>query len=251
MNRHTVSVALLWLALTALGELLVLRVGLFPVAAADEAVMVDRAFRVLMVLGVPVFAFVVATLGYSVLRFRSRGQPTEDGPPVHIHRPWVVFWFAWTTALTLVVIIHPGFTGLREIRSHAARPVDLTVQVQGGRWFWMVTYPEQRVTTVKELVLPVGRHVRFDVTATDVLHSFWIPAFRMKIDAVPGMVTTVSATPTQTGSFAEDAQFRLQCAELCGLNHADMTVPVRVVTESEFQAWVAAQARQTRTVGAR
>ncbi len=246
MNKDTVRVFLLWLALTALGELLVLRLNLFPLAAADEAVIVDRAFRTLLVLAVPVFVFVLVTLGYSVLRFRSRGQPEQDGPPVRIHKPWEVFWLVWTTALTLLVIVHPGITGMRELHMKAAEPVDLVVKAEGGRWFWRVTYPELGVTTTDEIVLPVGKHVRFDVSAMDVLHSFWIPAFRIKIDAVPGMVTRIDATPTQLGSFNEDAQMRLQCAELCGLAHAQMTVPLRVVSQAEFEAWIATQSRQAR-----
>ncbi|MBI4235882.1 MAG: cytochrome c oxidase subunit II [Chloroflexi bacterium] len=249
MNRHTVTVFFLWFVLTALGEFVILGTNLFryPVVAAEEATMVDAAFRFLTVLAVPVPAFVLSVMAYSVLRFRSSG-PDQDGPPVHIHRPWVAFWFTWTTGLTLFVIVFPGITGLLDIRHNAAKPVDLVVKAEGSRWFWKVTYPEQGVTTMDELVLPAGKHVRFDVTATDVLHSFWIPAFRMKIDAVPGMVTTVHATTTKTGSFTEDPQFRLQCAELCGLAHNIMRVPVRVVSDEEFAVWVAAQrARQARS----
>ncbi|MBI4307184.1 MAG: cytochrome c oxidase subunit II [Chloroflexi bacterium] len=249
MNRHTATVFFLWFALTAVGEFVILGTDLFryPVAAAEEATVVDEAFLFLTVLAVPVPAFVLSVLAYSVLRFRSRG-PEQDGPPVHINRSWTVFWLSWTTGLTLFVIIFPGITGLLEIRHHGAGPVDLVVQAEGSRWVWKMTYPKEGVTSREELVLPVGKHVRFDVTATDVLHSFWVPAFRVKIDAVPGMVTTVHATPTKTGSFLEEPQFRLQCAELCGLAHNIMRVPVRVVSEEEFAAWVAAQrARQARS----
>lgn len=247
MNRDTVVVFFLWFVLTALGEFVILGTDLFgyPVAAAEQATTVDAAFRLLTVLAVPIPAFVLSVLAYSVLRFRSRG-PDQDGPPVHIHRSWAVFWIVWTTGLTLFVIGFPGISGLLEIRDAAAKPVDLVVQAEGSRWFWKVTYPEQGVTTKDEMVLPVGKHVRFEVTATDVLHSLWIPGFRMKIDAVPGMVTTVSATPTKTGNYAEDPQFRLQCAEMCGLAHGLMTMPVRVVSEGEFKAWAAQQARQAR-----
>lgn len=248
MNRDTIAAFILWAAMTAAGEFLVIGTDLFhyPLAAADEALMVDRAFLTLTIMAVPVFTFVVSVLVYSMLRFRSSG-PTQDGPPVFIHRPWVRFWFVWTASLTVLVIIFPGITGIRELRHHATdRPVDLVVEVQGTRWFWTVTYPEQGVTTKEELVLPVGQNVRFDVTAVDVLHAFWVPAFRMKIDAVPGMVTHVSATPNEIGDFSQDPQMRLQCAELCGVAHNAMQLPVRVVTEAEFETWVAQQVRQAR-----
>ena len=113
------------------------------------------------------------------------------------------------------------------------------MQVEASRFLWKLTYPEQNVTSFTELVLPLGKHVRFEITSTDALHSFWIPAFRGKIDAVPGLLTTVYATPERTGSFDDDMNFRLQCAELCGVAHGAMTVPVRVVEQGEFDAWVA------------
>ena len=91
-------------------------------------------------------------------------------------------------------------------------------------------------------MLPLGAHVRFDITAKRVLHSFWIPAFRMKIDAVPGMTTVINVRPTELGDYKDDINFRVQCAELCGVSHGTMTMPVRVVTQLEFEAW--ARARQ-------
>jgi cytochrome c oxidase subunit 2 len=93
-----------------------------------------------------------------------------------------------------------------------------------------------------EMVLPADRRVKFEVTATDVLHAFWVPAFRMKIDAVPGGVTTTYATPNVTGGRDDDIGFRLVCAELCGTGHSVMAMPVRVVEPDEFEAWVAEKA---------
>jgi len=139
------------------------------------------------------------------------------------------------------MIIHPGITGLRELRAHANEPPDLLVQVKGARWFWMVTYPEYGVVATKELVLPVGERVHFEVSSIDVLHSFWIPAFRTKIDAVPGKITKTYVTPDVVGSYDDDVNVRIQCAELCGLGHNLMRLPVRVVTQEEFQVWIAAQ----------
>lgn len=91
-------------------------------------------------------------------------------------------------------------------------------------------------------MLPVNRSVRFEITSLDVLHSFWVPGFLMKIDAVPGRTTLMSLTPTRTGSFQTDPNLRVQCAELCGIAHARMRIPVRVVSDEEFDDWVAEQA---------
>ncbi len=237
--------AAIWLVLTAVGEVLILAWDFFPVSAAKEAKVVDDAFLLLVQLAIPVLAFVVATLGYSLLRFRRAGEPTTDGPPSRTHGKWIGFWFAWTTALTVAVIIHPGFSGLGDLRASADDEPDLVVNVTGQQWVWLFEYPDLGVSTVNQLVLPVNKLVRFNVTARpdDVLHSFWIPAFRVKIDAVPGLVTETYATPTETGEFDHDVNFRVQCAELCGTGHANMFARVRVVEQSEFDEWVAQSAR--------
>lgn len=239
LSKDFLLVAILWVLLSLVLELLIVPWDLFPLAAAEEAAIVDGAFKRLMALGAPVFALVVVTVLYSMLRFRQRGEPTEDGPAIHGPRSIILAWLAVTTGLTILMIITPGITGLRELRAHASEAPDLVVQAQGGRWFWKVTYPEYGVSSIKELVLPIGKRARFEVSATDVLHSFWVPAFRVKIDAVPGMITTTYATPDTLGSYDDDASMRVQCAELCGLGHSVMRLPVRVVTEDEFKAWIA------------
>lgn len=238
MNRHLVYAGILWVVLTAVGEVAALA-DIYPVKASDEADLSDSAFRFLMFLGVPVFTMVVAVLVYSMLRFRVAGEPTEDGPPVRGILGVERAWLAITGGLALLVIVYPGLTGLAELRED--KPIDLVVQVEGVQWAWTVRYSELGVRARDELVVPVDKRIRFEVTSLDVLHSFWVPAWRMKVDAVPGMTTEVEVTTTKTGSFADDSAFRLQCAELCGLYHARMAMPVRVVSQDEFDAWVASK----------
>lgn len=247
LNRHTVTVALIWVVLTAIGEALAIAFVEFPVSAAREGRVIDDAFKLQTLLAIPVFTFVVATLIYSVLAFRRRGDADEDGPPARTHKAWVGFWFAWTTALVTFVIIHPGFTGLREIRAGADEEVDVTVQATGAQWLWQFEYSGLDITTINEIVLPVGRNVKFEVKSSDVLHSAWIPAFRMKIDAVPGITTHMYVRTELTGTFDDDYTFRMQCAELCGLSHATMFARVRVVEQDEFDAWVASRTAAVRS----
>lgn len=241
MRNHVLIVIALWVVLSLAGYVLVFNIDLFPVAASDQAKTVDDAFTLLMLLAVPVFSLVVAVLLYSSVRFRSRGVPKEDGPALRTHKPVIAVWLALSTALTIAMIIHPGITGINELRAHDGKDVDLVVQVEGTRFTWFLTYPEQRVKARKELVLPVGAVTRFQVTSRDVIHSLWIPAFRVKIDAVPGRTTTVVATPNRIGTYEQDISYRLQCAEMCGLGHAGMSLPVRVVEQAEFDAWIAQQ----------
>jgi cytochrome c oxidase subunit 2 len=240
-------VAAIWVILTAMGEALFLGFVTYPAAAAREAAVVDGAFTFLTILAIPVFTFVVATLAYSMFAFRSRQDPARDGPPVRTHRGWVAFWFAWTIGLVVVVIIHPGLTGLREIRAGAEKAVDLEIEATGAQWLWQFKYPEQSLFTINELVVPVGKNIKFSVTSTDVLHSAWIPAFRVKVDAVPGLTTHMYVRPDEEGSFAGDYNFRMQCAELCGLSHATMFARVRVVSAEEFDDWVASKSRAVRS----
>ena len=232
--------------MTAIGEAVALSFDLFPEPIAHEARVADEAFELLILLSIPVFVFVVAVLGYAVFRFRSRTFATpEDGPPVRSHGKWVAFWFAWTTALTVAVIIHPGVTGLRSLMAAEHEEPDMVVKVTGQRWLWTFNYPEQNVTTINELVIPVDKLVKFEVTAPDrdVLHSFWIPAFRIKIDAVPGLVTETYVRAHHTGAFEQNGELRVQCAELCGYSHNQMAGPVRVVSGAEFEQWVMSKAR--------
>ena len=158
------------------------------------------------------------------------------------HGFFIAAWIIITTALTIVMIVHPGISGMEGLRDQASKKVDLVVQVEGSRWSWKITYPQHNVTSRNEMALPVGKHIRFEVSATDVMHAFWIPAFRMKIDAVPGMVTKIYATPTKVGSSETDTGLRLQCAEMCGLLHDKMVMPVRVLEENQFEAWLAQRA---------
>lgn len=245
MKRDILAIAVLWVVLTVVGEVLVLRWAPFPDPASEQAHLIDNAYRFLAILAVPVLAFVIGALLYVIPRFRSGGAPEQDGPPIHTHGPTIAVWLLATTALTIVMIIHPGVRGMLELQREARHEPDLVVQAHAVRWAWRVTYPEQKVSTWKEMVVPVGKRVRFEVTAEDVLHAFWVPAFRMKIDAVPGRVTTVYATPNRLGSFEDAYSFKVQCAELCGLGHGVMAIPVRVVAQAEFEAWAAQQSAAT------
>ncbi len=240
MKRDFAIAGALWLVLTAVGELLAVLVDIYPVVRSDKGEEIEHAFRVLVVAAVPVFAMVVAVLLYSVLRHRTTDGPSEDGPAFHGRGLVPFVWFGVTTGLALLIMIYPGLTSLADVLDDDPNP-DLVVEVTGIQWTWLLSYPQHDITNVTELVLPVDRSVRFEITSLDVLHSFWVPAFLMKIDAVPGQTTTMTLRPTKTGSFQTDDMLRVQCAELCGLAHAQMWIQVQVVSDEDFEEWVAAQ----------
>lgn len=239
--KDIIYVVIIWAIYSAIGYAVILNYTPFPVAAAVEAHLFDEAFTVLTLFAVPVFTFVTAVLSYSVIKFRTVGDPTEDGPPERGQKPLILTWFAGSTILTAVLIIFPGVTGILELRHLDAKPADVVVQLEAQRFAWTVTYPEEGVFSRREMVLPINEHASFNITATDVLHSFWIPAFRIKIDAVPGMVTHSAATPDLLGDFDTDVNFRIQCAEMCGVGHNGMSRPIRIVSRAEFDTWIAEQ----------
>ena len=110
-------------------------------------------------------------------------------------------------------------------------PQAMTINVTARQFAFAFEYPEYGIAST-ELYLPVDKQVLLNMTSTDVIHSFWVPEFRIKQDIVPGITTEYRITPTEEGSY------QVRCAELCGASHAYMLAPVQVVSRSEFESWV-------------
>jgi cytochrome c oxidase subunit 2 len=113
----------------------------------------------------------------------------------------------------------------------AKQPDTMIVNVTGQQFTWTFQYPEQKVDTT-ELVLPKDRPIEFRIHTKDVLHSFWVPEFRLKSDAVPGLTTKIRVTPNRIGNY------QVVCAELCGFGHSTMRQNVRVVSPTAFTSWI-------------
>ena len=250
MKRDEWVLLVVWIALSVVGEIWAFTADFFPTSAAEEAVHLDAAFRQLMILGMPVFTFVVVMMGYAIWRFRVDDDDVEQsGPPIYEHRTFSLAWLAVTGILAAVLFYNPGLTGWFFVNRDNSE--DLVVQVEGAQWHWHVTYPEydlsyksapaswQTMENKTVLALPVDRRVKFEITSADVIHSFWIPAFRIKQDAVPGITTQFYVTPNRTGTFADSMDFRVQCAELCGTGHPNMNMRVSIMEPAAFDEWVA------------
>lgn len=240
-RNHLLTASVIWVILTIAG---LIAVGAwvpdsFPFLASEEGAVADGAIVFLSYLVIPVFTFVLVAVVYAMIRFRVRPDDTTDSASqLRTHRGYTVTWLGATTALAVLVTIHPGVTGLLEIWETRDEPDPLVVEVTAQQWEWSFTYPDQGIENQPELVLPVDQPVRFMITSEDVIHSFWIPAFRLKHDAVPGSTIELSLTPDRVGSTGTSEMMRVQCAELCGIGHADMAAPVRVVPAAEFEQWV-------------
>lgn len=235
MRKSWLPVGLLWLGYTVLLIALTKYVNVLPTEWAEEAHVVDEAFVLLMYLGSPVMALVLAVMTWGIIGWRSGGADRADGPNQQNNRVLVTSWLVLTSALAVGILINPGFVGLAEIRGEPSS--DYVIEIQAAQFFWEITYANGE-TALDELVVPAEKRVRYDVSSIDVLHSFWIPAFRVKIDAVPGVPTQVFATATAEGTSSDDVNLRIQCAELCGAGHASMSLPVRVVSDAEFNEYI-------------
>jgi cytochrome c oxidase subunit 2 len=251
--------------------------GLLPVAASDEAPLVDGLFNTMMTVSTGIFLIVEGVLIYAVIRYRRRAGDNADGPAIEGNVPLEILW----TAIPAIIVIgislysfdvYNNMGGFDPHSAHAApmmenamnmpgtamaatlisteasgqvsqldtnsdavkKPAELTINVSGMQYAWLFTYPDNDVTT-GELHLPIGKTVEINMTASDVIHAFWIPEFRVKQDAIPGRQTNLRFTPRKAGDYD------LICAELCGPYHGVMKSQVVVESQEAFDSWMQEQ----------
>jgi cytochrome c oxidase subunit 2 len=186
---------------------------------------------VLIIASVPVFVGVSVIVLFSVWKFRMRpGEEDLDGPPIHGNTRLEVIWTS-IPAILLVGLCTYAFLVLEDVEASPNNP--LQVRVVGEQFAWTFYYQRDgREVAATELHLPINRPVHFKLQAKDVLHDFWVPAFRMKKDAVPGIDVSYGVTPNRAG------EYPIVCAELCGIGHATMRSTVTVEDEAKFTAWL-------------
>ena len=201
-----------------------------PEPASREAGRIHFVFWFATVICIAIFALVASVIVYSVLRFRAAPDEEDDGPPIHGHTGLEIVWTAVPTALVTAIAI---VSGIVLAKDDAAGSNPLRVNVTAQQFAWTFSYPGTKVANVGTLRLPVGRSVVLHLEARDVLHSFWVPEFSQKQDAVPGHPTTVHITPTRVGTYP------VICTELCGLGHAYMRTSVTVMQPAAFRRWLA------------
>jgi cytochrome c oxidase subunit 2 len=245
-----VAVALLsgtGVALAGLGEPTPWEMGL---QEAATPVMQDIAWfhDLLLIIITLITVFVLALLVVVMVRFNRNSNPN---PSRTTHNSLIEVIWTVAPVCILVFIAIPSFRLL--FYEQNIPPADLTVKATGKQWFWSYAYPDNgkfqfdslmvdekelkagqpRLLTVdNEMVVPVNKVVRVEVTGADVIHAFAVPSFGIKIDAIPGRLNETWFKAIREGTYHG------QCSELCGRNHAFMPITVRVVSEQEFTAWV-------------
>ena len=208
-----------------------------------------RGFNTLLLTIITLIVLLVLVLlAVVVVRFNEKANPV---PSKTSHNTTIEVLWTVVPVLILVVIAIPSFR-LLHLQLNVPPP-DLTVKAVGHQWYWSYEYPDNggfgfdslmvpdkdlkpdqpRLLAVdNEVVVPVNKNIRIQVTAADVIHSFAVPSFGIKIDAVPGRLNETWFKATREGVYYG------QCSELCGKDHAFMPIAVRVVSEPEYEAWV-------------
>src|SRR5918997_4491036 len=215
------------------GIAITLLIDWFPEDASSASSQIDTVYDVLLICSVPVLVLVMTIVIYSVIRFRAKPGDMGDGAPIHGNTRLEVIWVTIPFILVTALAIY-GWVVLDDIE--AKEQNTMIVKVTGQQFAWSFEYPGEGKVKSNQLVLPKDRPVEFRVRTKDVLHSFWVPEFRLKTDTVPGITTRVRLTPDRLG------QYDVVCAELCGIGHATMRQAVRVVPPQEFDSWVAKRA---------
>ena len=220
---------------SAIGIAAGLAIEWFPLQASTQAGPVDHLYDVLIWVSVPVFVTVMIIVLFSVVNFRMRpGEENLDGPPIHGNTRLEIIWTA-IPAIMLVVLCSYAWVVLNDIEE--AKAGEMRINVTGQQFAWSYEYPQSGGKPIRstQLYLVKDQPVRFYVKALDVIHDFWVPAFRMKVDAVPGITTRYRVTPNRLGSYP------VVCAELCGLGHSVMRSTAIVVSKDRFDKWLASK----------
>ena len=230
------------LILTVVAAMLAIGIGValsyaihwFPVEASTQAKNTDRLYHVLVDACIPIFVLVTTVVLYCAWQFHMKpGEELKDGPPIHGNTRLEVFWTA-APAVLLLSLLSYSFVVLHDNEKRPAR--EIRVGVTGQQFAWSFQYPPSvtggRPVESDQLFLPKGESVQFKIHSKDVIHAFWVPAFRLQIDAVPGITTSYRATPDRLGTYP------VVCNLLCGLGHALMRTNVKVVQPARFQAWL-------------
>jgi cytochrome c oxidase subunit II len=232
--RHFVIVGILVILMTVLTYVGLDAAGIakqmHPVAASAQAVSIDQLWHWEIIAISFLFALIVVPMFYSLVVFRRKKGDTSEGEHIEGNTALEIGWTVGPLVL-VVFFAYFGAYSLGEVRR--ADPQALEIKVTGQQFTWVFEYPDGFVTS--ELYLPVDQQVVLKMESPDVIHSFWVPEFRIKQDVVPGRVTEYRVTPTLEG------EYKVRCAELCGTSHAYMENPVVITSQVKYDAWVVEQ----------
>ncbi len=184
-------------------------------------------------------------IGWSILRFRKRDD--EEPPQTKHNLALEVTWFAIPTAIVVVLFVLSAQT-LGDVNEEHPDPA-VTLTVEAFQWGWRFTYEDEAVVVEglpeepAKIVLPVDQPLRFDLVSADVVHSFYVPRFLVKRDAVPGTTNRIDYVIREEGTYDGE------CAEFCGVLHDSMPFMIEAVPADEFEEWLAARRTENEDAG--
>jgi len=230
--RHFLVVGVLVIVMAVLTYVGLNAMGLMPIEASAQAVSIDWLWNWEIVAISFLFSLIVVPMVYSLIVFRRRKGETGDGEHIEGNTTLEIAW----TVIPLFIVLTFAYMGAYSLGvTRRVDPNALVINVKAQQWVWTFEYPEYGIIS-KELHLPVNKQVVLKMQSSDVIHSFWVPEFRVKQDVVPGRVTEYRINPTLIGAY------KVRCAELCGASHAYMESPVIVDSQSTYDTWITDQA---------
>jgi len=198
-------------------------------AASSQAGRVDTVFLVILVIGVFFFFLTQGILIYFAVKYRRRLPDRDNETPAITGNPLLEFLWILIPSLVVVAIFYYGWRVYNDQRISAAGATE--VYVNARQWLYEVKYPDGR-TAINEIRVPAGNPVKFILSASDVIHGFYLPDFRVKMDMVPGRVTTLLVQPDRPGSY------QIYCTVYCGTGHSNMLARLIVMPPLEYTEWV-------------
>jgi cytochrome c oxidase subunit 2 len=232
-TRHFLLVGLLIAIVTGLVLTFFNSIQIMPIQASRESKVIDGLFGLHINAIAFLFAFVMVFMLYSAAVFRRKPGDETPGAFIHGHTTLEIVW----TAIPLATVLYFGYLGHSTLVDIITpQPDALEINVTAKQFLWSFEYPglgeNGGPLASAELALPAGRQILLHLESEDVLHSFWVPEFRVKQDAVPGLPKVLRVTPERVG------EYKILCAELCGTGHAPMQGVVKVMEPEKFEEWV-------------
>jgi len=234
---HFVIVGILVIVSTAAIFFGLRSLELLPTQASDQAIIIDNLFDIHWFFIAFFLSLIIVFMLYSLVVFRRKSGELGDGDHFEGNIRLEIIWII----IPLILIVGMGIVGVDTLEQITRRdPGALEVNVIAEQWGWVFEYPEYELSTTV-LALPVDRQVVLKLRSNDVIHSFWVPEFRVKQDVLPGgkeFVRELRITPNLIG------EYKLLCAELCGFGHADMRSDVLVLSKPDYLVWIQSQSCQ-------
>jgi len=224
------------IVLGVLQSVILLQFDWFGAEGSTAAKPIDTLLDVTIVLSSFIFSIVCVALGYALIKWRAKPGDEGDGLPIHGNTRLEI---VWTIIPVILVLGLAGYSWavLDDIEKTDSNALHVNVYAQ--QFAWTFGYPDDgNKWSEGELHVPVDRQVVFDLQAQDVIHSFWVPEWRIKKDAVPGLSTDVVVTPDKVGTYS------LICTELCGIGHTTMRATVVVDTPADYATWLRKQSTE-------